>query len=91
MEFFDCTEDSLPLYDLSMDSIYFDSHEGYSLDMDMSQDQDPYDTNDNKDDVIIDPFPCITNATLHHGTAGHDIASAAKIARSTKTRHQSIE
>ena len=36
-EFFDCTEDSLPLYDLSMDSIYFDSHEGSSLDMDMSQ------------------------------------------------------
>ena len=64
-EFFDCTEDSLPLYDLSMDSIYFDSHEGSSLDMNMSQDQDSYDTNDNKDDVIIDPFPCSTNTTFH--------------------------
>ena len=64
-EFFDCTEDSLPLYDLSMDSIYFDSHEGSSLDMNMSQDQDSYDTNDNKDDVINDPFPCSTNTTFH--------------------------
>ena len=33
--------------------------------MNMSQDQDSYDTNDNKDDVIIDTFPCSTNATLH--------------------------
>ena len=48
-----------------MDSIYFDSHEDSSLDMNMFQDQDSFITNDNKDDTIIDPFPCSTNATLH--------------------------
>ena len=33
--------------------------------MNMSQDQDSSDTNDNKDDVINDPFPYSTNTTFH--------------------------
>ena len=63
--FFDCTEDSLPLHDLPMNSIYFDSHERSSLDMNMSQDQESSNINDNKDEKIIDPFPCSTNVTFH--------------------------
>ena len=65
MEIFYYTKYSLPFHDPSIESIYFECHEGILLYMNMCQDQDFSVINDDEYKIIIDPFPYSTNVTLY--------------------------